>query len=144
MNWIICDYHNLLLIFCGLFYSVLCVFSIVTGLMYASGKRELNPLELSSKTVAKLDTAGKKDRFARKMGWVTFWVGIVQGITAFSILKGYSPVFYFIAAGFTVFSILSVSFKLKSRISSFALMKSVFYAAILIILLLGSSRALFF
>ena len=28
-----------LLLLCGIFYAVLCVFSIVTGLMYASGKK---------------------------------------------------------------------------------------------------------
>lgn len=44
MNWIICDYHNILLILCGIFYSVLCIFSIVTGLMYASGKKKRKPL----------------------------------------------------------------------------------------------------
>ena len=38
---------KLLLNLCGVFYGVLCVFSIVTGLIYVSGKRELNPLELS-------------------------------------------------------------------------------------------------
>ena len=31
---------NVLLLLCGIFYAVLCVFSIVTGLMYASGKKE--------------------------------------------------------------------------------------------------------
>ena len=36
---------NLLLIICGGFYAVLCVFSIVTGLMYASGRKQLNPPE---------------------------------------------------------------------------------------------------
>ena len=40
---------NILLILCGIFYAVLCVFSIVTGLMYASGKKEMNPLELSDR-----------------------------------------------------------------------------------------------
>ena len=33
---------NLPLILCGLFYGVLCIFSIVTGLIYMSGKRKLN------------------------------------------------------------------------------------------------------
>lgn len=36
-----------LLILSAVFYAVLCVFSIVTGIIYMSGKRKLNPLELS-------------------------------------------------------------------------------------------------
>ena len=42
-----------LLLLCGIFYAVLCVFSIVTGLMYASGKKKLNPLELSDKFMSR-------------------------------------------------------------------------------------------
>ena len=45
---------KLLLILSGIFYAVLCVFSIVTGLIYMSGKRKLNPLELSDKYVEKI------------------------------------------------------------------------------------------
>ena len=54
MNWIITEFHNMPLILCGLFYSVLCIFSLVTGLLYASGKRKLNPIELSDEVVKKL------------------------------------------------------------------------------------------
>ena len=42
-----------LLTACAVFYSVLCIFSIVTGLMYASGKRALNPIELSDSFLQK-------------------------------------------------------------------------------------------
>ena len=142
MNWVISDYHNWLLILCGLFYSVLCIFSIVTGIIYMSGKRELNPLELSDQFVKKLDTPDKLKAFTKKMGFVTFVVGIVQGLTAFSIFKGHNIVLYCIALGFTIFSVMSVLFKLKGKINAFPLMKLVFYLLILIILLLGSSRAL--
>ncbi|MBR3326132.1 MAG: hypothetical protein IKG22_02265 [Atopobiaceae bacterium] len=38
----------------------------------------------------------------------------------------------------------SVACKLKGKVSAFALTKTVFYIAILAVLLLGSSRALFF
>ena len=86
-TWIISNLDHPLMILCGLFYALLCVFSIVTGLIYAAGKRQLNPLELSENTVSKLDTEEKKTAFAKKMGVVTFIVGIVQGITAFAILK---------------------------------------------------------
>lgn len=144
MNWIISDFDNILLILCGVFYSVLCIFSLVTGLLYAFGKRELNPLELSDKFMSKLDNDDKMKAFARKMGWVTFVVGIVQGITAFSLFKGYNPIYYFIALGFTVFSILSASFKLKGKINMFPILKLVFYITIVVILLLPGSRALFF
>ena len=144
MNWIISDINNILVILCGVFYSVLCIFSIVTGLMYAGGNKKLNPLELSDQFVSKLDTEEKLRKFTKKMGWVTFTVGIVQGITAFSLFKGYSPIFYFIAFGFNLFSICSVLFKLKGKIDAFPIIKLVFYLLILIILLLKSSRALFF
>ena len=144
MNWIISDIHNVLIIGCGVFYSVLCIFSIVTGLMYASGKKALNPLELSDKFIQKLDTEDKIKRFAMNMGWVTFGVGLVQGLTAFSLFKGHHPIYYFIALGFTVFSILSVSFKLSHKRSAFALIKALCYVTILVILLLSSTRVLFF
>ena len=78
------------------------------------------------------------------MGLVTFIVGIAQGISALAIFKGGHPVWYFIALGFTVFSIASVSFKLKSRVSAFALIKLVCYLVIFVILLLDRTRALFF
>lgn len=131
-------------VLCGLFYAVLCVFSIVTGLMYASGRKELNPLELSESYMKRMTDAGTLKRFTVKMGWVTVLVGIVQGITAFSILKAGKPVFYWIALGFTLFSICSVACKLKGKINAFPILKCCAYVAILAILLLGSTRALFF
>jgi len=141
---LILEFNNIPLILCGVFYSILCVFSIVTGLIYVYGKKKLNPLELSDKFVQKLDTNDKLKKFTIKMGWVTFVVGIVQGITAFAIFHGHSKVLYFIALGFTIFSIFSVLFKLKGKINAFPLMKLIFYLVILIILLLNSTRELFF
>ena len=137
MNWIISEIHNLPLILCGVFYSVLCIFSIVTGIIYASGKKKLNPLELSEKFIQKLDTEEKLKTFTIKMGWITFIVGIVQGITAFAIFKGYNVFLNLFAIGFTIFSILSVCFKLKGKKSVFAITKFVFYILILMILLLA-------
>lgn len=134
--------YGILLNLCGIFYGVLCIFSIVTGLMYAGGKRELNPLELSDSFNARLSDPQKRQAFARKMGWVTFAVGIVQGITAYTLFRRNGALMYGIALGFTLFSIASVSFKLKGKISLFALLKSAAYAAILIVLVLG--RMLFF
>ncbi len=136
--------RSLPVILCGVFYAVLCIFSIVTGLIYMSGKRELNPLELSDSFVKKLSDPLKRARFAKKMGFVTFIVGIVQGITSYSILKGSSPLEYWIALGFTLFSIGSVSVKLKGKINAFPLLKAIAYISILIILLLSSTRMLFF
>ena len=135
---------HILLPVCGVFYAVLCVFSIVTGLMYAGGEKELNPLELSDSFMRRYDDPEKRRAFAVKMGWVTFFVGIAQGITAFSIFKKGSPVCYWIALGFTLFSIASVAFKLKGKISAFPVLKSAAYLAILVVLLLPSARALFF
>ncbi|MBQ7993038.1 MAG: hypothetical protein IJ252_08405 [Solobacterium sp.] len=135
---------SLFLIASGVFYGVLCVFSIVTGCIYMSGKRQLNPLELSDSFVAKLDTPEKMSAFAKKMGFVTVIVGIVQGITSYSILVVRSPVCWWIAFGFNLFSICSVLFKLKGKISSFPLLKLVCYTVIFIVLVLSSTRALYF
>ena len=135
---------HLLLVACGIFYLVLCVFSIVTGLMYASGKKELNPIELSDRFMEKYQDPEKRKAFARKMGWVTFFVGIVQGITAHSIFRAGSPLCYWIAVGFTLFSIGSVSVKLKRKVNAFPLLKFAAYIAILIVLLLPAARVAFF
>ena len=135
---------NTPLILCGAFYALLCVFSIVTGLIYMSGKKELNPLELSDRFMKKLSDSEKRRAFAKKMGLVTFVVGIVQGITAFAMFRAGSPILYWIALGFTAFSIGSVAFKLKGKMNAFPLLKLVAYTIILIVLLTGGTRALFF
>lgn len=132
------------LMLCAAFYALLCVFSIVTGLIYMRGKRELNPLELSDKIMEKLSDAEKRKAFSVRMGFVTFVVGIVQGITAFAIFRHSKAVMYWIALGFTLFSIASVGFKLKGKINAFPLLKLAAYLAILVVLLLGGTRALFF
>ena len=144
MKWIISDIHNLPIILCGLFYSILCIFSIVTGLIYLSGKRKLNPLELSDKFIKKLNTKEKLENFTKTMGFVTFIVGIVQGLTAFALFKGYNKGLYFLALGFTIFSICSVILKLKNKINAFPIIKFFFYTLILVILLLEKTKVLFF
>ena len=144
MNWIISDLNNLPVILCGIFYTVLCIFSIVVGLIYILGKKELNPLELSDKFVSRLNSDDKMKTFAIKMGWITFFVGIVQGLTAFAIFRGHSRVLYYLAVGFTIFSICSVLAKLKGKINAFPITKLVFYVLILVVLLLNTTKALFF
>jgi len=104
----------------------------------------MNPLELSDKFMSKYDTPEKLKRFTIRMGWVTFAVGIVQGITAFALIKAGKPIYYWIALGFTLFSIASVAFKLKGKINAFPILKCIAYVAILIVLLLGETRAMFF
>ena len=94
MTWAAFETNNVPLILCGVFYSLLCVFSIVTGLMYMSGKRALNPLELSDSFVKRLQNSGELEAFARRMGLVTFVVGIVQGLTAFACLRCGSVALY--------------------------------------------------
>ena len=136
--------QNIPLLLCGLFYALLCVFSLVTGVIYLTGRRELNPLELSDSFVQRLSSENKLQSFARFMGFVTFVVGIVQGITAYALIRRGSTTLYWIALGFTIFSICSVGFKLKGKISAFPLLKLVAYLAILVILLLNSTRSLFF
>ena len=143
MDWSELQFENISLMLSGIFYAVLCVFSIVTGLIYMSGKKELNPLELPDDFVEKLSDPEKKKQFTVRMGLLTFVVGILQGVTAYAILDGDRPVFYWIALGFTVFSICSVGFKLKGKINPFPLMKLAVYAAILVVLLLPGTKALF-
>ena len=133
-----------LLLLCGIFYAVLCVFSIVTGLMYASGKKKLNPLELSEKFMSRYTDSDRLMRFTIKMGWVTFLVGIVQGITSFAILHRHNAVLYWTALAFTLFSIASVAWKLKGKINAFPVLKCIAYTAILVVLILGGARAQFF
>ena len=119
----------------GVFYAVLCIFSIVTGLMYAFGKRELNPVELPDSFMKKMTDPSARKRFARKMGWVTFAVGIAQGIASFSFFKRKKKVFYWIALGFTAFSLFSVGFKIVRKFSVFAFSKTIAYISILAVLL---------
>ena len=128
---------DILLKACGVFYSVLCVFSIVTGLMYAGGKKELNPLELSDRFMSKYEDPEKRKRFTIRMGWVTFFVGVAQGIAAFSIFRAGSSVLYATAVGFTVFSICSVAFKLRGKVNLFPVLKCIAYVAILIVLIVS-------
>ena len=135
---------DILLFLCGIFYAVLCVFSIVTGLMYASGKKIVNPLELSDEFMSRYTDPDRLKRFTIKMGWVTFLVGIIQGITFFAILHRHSAVFYWIALSFTVFSIASVAWKLKGKINAFPILKCIAYTAILVVLLLSGTKAQFF
>ena len=135
---------EILLFLCGVFYAVLCVFSIVTGLIYASGKKKLNPLELSDRFMARLSDPEKLRKFTINMGWVTFAVGVVQGLTAYAIFRRGSAPLYALALGFTLFSIASVAVKLKGKLSAFPLLKCAAYLAILAILLLKGTRALFF
>lgn len=125
---------KILLMISSIFYGVLCIFSIVTGIIYMSGKKELNPLELSDKFVNKLKKNNKLSKFAKIMGLVTFVVGIVQGLTAYSI---FIDKYYILSIGFTIFSILSVSFKLKSKINLFPILKSLAYVSILVILIIN-------
>lgn len=135
--------NKVLVIISGIFYSVLCVFSIVTGIIYMSGKRKLNPLELPDKFVKKLENENLTKRFTFDAGLLTFVVGIVQGITAYSLFVRNSIVNYYIALGFTIFSICSVAFKLKGKTNIFPLLKSIAYIAILIVLLLNDTKMLF-
>ena len=134
---------TLLLNLCGAFYALLCVFSIVTGLLYAFELRELNPIELSDSMMAKLSDPETLRKFAVTMGWVTFVVGIVQGIASFSLFKKGRKLFFYIAFGFTVFSLCSVGYKIFGKFSLFALSKTIAYIMIIVIMLLPSSRKAF-
>ena len=129
------DSGNVALIASGLFYAVLCVFSVVTGAIYLAGRRRLNPVELPDRFVKRLGDEGKIERVARIMGLVTIVVGIVQGVSAYAILFANGAWARWFAVGFTVFSLCSVLFKLKGKISAFPLLKLGAYVAVLIALL---------
>ena len=130
---------DFLIILSGLFYSVLCIFCIVTGIIYMRGKRELNPLELSEKTLNKLWNDEEKINFTKKMWFLTFIVWIVQWITAYSLFI-HDKICYYFAIWFTIFSIGSVLFKLKNKINIFPITKLFFYTIILIILIVGINK----
>lgn len=136
-HWMIGEIHNLPITLCGAFYSILCIFSLITGLLYATGKRKLNPIELSKEFVKKLDEKNQREKFAKIMGWVTIFVGIIQGLTALAIFKGYNPFLNLFSISFTVFSIVSVIFKLFQKKNLFSIIKLFFYILILLILLLN-------
>ncbi len=136
----------LLYYFACIFYSVLCVFSIVTGILYATGKRKLNTIELSDSFVSKIKDENK---FAKKMGIVTIIVGIFQGITATSlilyllkhreIISWDIPYFYLYLFSylFTVFSFISVFVKIWNKSSVFAWIKIICYTLIMLALFVG-------
>lgn len=135
--------YKYLVILSGVFYGILCIFSVVTGSIYMSGKKELNPLELPDKFVKKLEDNNQVKRFTFDAGLLTFVVGIAQGITAYSLIIGKTKVHYYIALGFTIFSICSVLFKLKGKINIFPLIKAVAYIIILVVLFLPTTRTIF-
>lgn len=134
---------KILITISGVFYGVLCIFSIVTGIIYMSGKRELNPLELPDKFVKKLEDNNQTKRFTFDAGLLTFVVGIVQGITSYSLFVRNSMFNYYFALGFTIFSICSVAFKLKGKINIFPILKSIAYVLILVLLLLSKTKLMF-
>ena len=124
------DFVLVLLILSNFFYGLLCIFSIVTGIMYATGKRKLNPVELSDKFMKKIKDT---DSFAKKMGIVTIIVGIFQGLVPVLIIN--TNIWFYYILIFTIFSICSVGYKLSGKISKFAVIKLVCYLLILIALL---------
>lgn len=127
----------------GAFYSVLCVFSIVTGLMYLRKGNTVNPLELPKSMAKKIDDPLYMHKVSVFFGWLTFFVGIVQGLTAYSLLFGCQRWNYWLALGFTIFSMLSAGTKLIMTFNLFPILKEIAYVSIFIILLLKSTIALF-
>ena len=140
MKWICLEKNNIILTVCGIFYSVLCIFSIFTGLMYAFKKRQLNPVELSNEFVSKLSKENKLEEFAVKMGWITVVVGIFQGISAFGIFYGYNVYLNYFTIFFTVFSIFSVVLKLIKKRNLFSFIKLIAYLLILLILTISGFK----
>ena len=82
---------KVLLIICGSFYALLCVFSIVTGLLYAGGKKELNPLELSDRFLARYADPEKRahmgaygrNRILNELSWEKTSKALLEGYEKF-------------------------------------------------------------
>lgn len=133
-----------LLFIVGIFYSCLCVFSIVVGLMYIAELLEMKDVEIPESFMNVLSDKNAVGIFSIIMGFVTFTVGLTQGLSAYCCFLGKKPVNYFLVLGFTILYIISAAGKIFSSVSFFPIMKVVFYVAILIILLLKKTRETYF
>ena len=140
---IIFEQREILVLCCGIFYSVLCIYSIVTGLLYLRKGNVVNPLELPKSMAARMDDAGYMRRASVFFGWLTVVVGLVQGLSAYCLFFGSFPWQYGVALGFTIFSILSAGTKLVMTFHLFPILKEAAYIGIFAILLLDATRALF-
>ena len=131
---------GLLRFLCGLFYSGLCIFSIIVGLYYCISNNALNQIELSQTA---LDTMTRVIPVSVSLffGILTILVGIAQGVSAYGIFSIASPKLYRFAVGFTVFSLLSCSSKLFMSINAFSICKIVAYIAVLFILIKNRSKS---
>jgi uncharacterized membrane protein len=122
----------ILIIFSTIIYSILCAFSIKTGVLYIIGRRELTNEELSDSTIKKIKD---KKKYAKKIGIATFIEGIFQGIAAIfillAIINSKLIVLYDIAMIFNVFSFISIFIKLWNMSSKSAWIKIVCYSIIL-------------
>ena len=72
MNWIVIEIHNIPVILCGIFNSILCIFGIVTGLMYAFNQKKQNSLKLSDKFMEKLSDEDKLKKITIKWNRLHF------------------------------------------------------------------------
>jgi len=133
-----------LLFFCGIFYTILCIFSIVSGIIQICSPNlasvELNEAMIST-IQAFLDSTGIT--INRFFGIITILVGLLQGLAALAIWKGESKFGYWYTMGFTIFSLLSCSSKLFMSINFFSITKIIAYLLVIVILLLSVSRAQF-
>ena len=111
--------------------------------MYLRAGNVVNPLELPRSMVERMDDPDYMAKVSRFFGWLTFSVGIVQGMTSYSLIVGRRKWNYWLALGFTIFSILSAGTKLVTTFNPFPILKEVAYVAILIVILSKSTRALY-
>lgn len=138
------EQRGILVLCCGIFYSVLCIYSIVTGLLYLRKGNVVNPLELPKSMAARMDDAGYMRRVSVFFGWLTVVVGLVQGLSACCLFFGSCPWQYWVVFGFTIFSMLSAGTKLVMTFHLFPILKEAAYIGIFIVLLLDATKALFF
>ena len=131
-------------------YSGLCIFSLVVGLYFMINYRNIDYLSLglSEQIINTVNrfiglANGQYNKLVIISGLMTFVVGIFQGITSISLLKGHKKFHYSFALGFTIFSLLSCSSKMIMAVTLFGIAKVFVYLFIIFVLFQRNVRSLF-
>lgn len=131
-------------------YSGLCIFSLVVGLYFIINNKNIDYLSLglSEQIINSVNkfislTNGQYNQLVIIAGIMTFVVGIFQGATALSLLKGHKKFHYGFALGFTLFSLLSCLSKMIMAVTLFGIIKVFVYGFIIFVLIQKNVRNLF-
>jgi|GEM_PF-2280374 len=110
-------------------YGCFCIFSLFAVIMHLAGSRTLITLELSKSYLLKIDDI---QLFLDRVCVVTFFVGILRGLSALAILKRR---FYYLPLGFTVASIIAVIVKMVIEVNVLSIVKLTVYLIMLAMLI---------